>query len=40
MIIMKIELFKKVQEAKVTRSRGTKIEENTANDMLNVISML
>lgn len=38
--IISIELFKKVQEAKVIRSRGTKIGENTASDMLNVISML
>lgn len=38
--IISIELFKKVQEAKVTRSRVTKIGENTASDMLNVISVL
>ena len=38
--IISIELFKKVQGAKVERGRGTKIGENTASDMLNVISML
>lgn len=38
--IISIELFKKVQQAKVERGRGTKIGENTASDMLNVISML
>lgn len=38
--IISIELFKKVQETKVERGRGKKIGENTASDMLNVISML
>ena len=38
--IISMELFKAVQQAKIKRSRGINMQENTASEMLNVINMM